>query len=133
MPFTRHSDFAPRLQVMDTEPMQLPHDGDSPDARRVELRTPLRLPLMLHIDGQDAIAGTLAEVSPRGGRIEASAAADIGSYVTIVIAEHTLTGGRIMWREGDVLGVDFRGPLLPKAIARLCALGGQSGSPIASA
>ena len=108
---------------MDTEPMQLPSDGDGAGARRIELRTPLRLPLMLHIDGQEAIAGTLTEVSPRGCRIETSAAAEVGNYVTIVIADHTLIGGRVTWRDGDILGLDFRGPLLPKAIARLCALG----------
>lgn len=88
---------------------------------RLEPRAPLAVPATLHVEGADARAVTVADLSPRGCRMTVVTDLPPAAYVALVLDGISLISGRVAWNDGAGIGMDFCTPLLPRIVTRLTA------------
>lgn len=69
---------------------------------RVEVRSPLHVKC-----GAAMIRGTLRNISARGLQVECEDPPDRGSYVTVFIEGLNVPAGEIVWKRGNIAGIEL--------------------------
>jgi hypothetical protein len=68
---------------------------------RVELRCGVRLKF-----GEKLVPATMRNISARGLQLEGDALPDCGAYVTLFVEGLNVPGGEVIWRRGDLAGIE---------------------------